>query len=136
MSKFDILTKYITLIRSDDNGEWVIDRRNDGSLESPRQIPFVNYSEWVQNFIKDAYKFKDSNIDFELHNYREILDDNNIKWDLESMKNADISNLNSQCILALIMGAVRAERFCDGALLDFFESGCILKWIERLCIRK
>lgn len=29
-------------------------------------------------------------------------------------------------------GAVRAERFCDGALLDFFESGSVLKWLERL----
>ena len=50
----------------------------------------------------------------------------------ESMKNADVSNLNAQCVLALIMGAVRAERFCDGALLDSFKSGCILKWLERL----
>jgi len=48
------------------------------------------------------------------------------------MKNADVSDLNAQCVLALIMGAVRAERFCDGALLDFFKSGCILKWLERL----
>jgi hypothetical protein len=48
------------------------------------------------------------------------------------MKNAEISNLNVQCVLALIMGAVKAERFCDGALLDFFKSGCILKWLERL----
>ena len=37
---------------------------------------------------------------------------------MESMKNTDVSNLNAQCVLALIMGTVRAERFCDGALLD------------------
>ncbi len=48
------------------------------------------------------------------------------------MKNADDSNLNAKCVLALIMGSVRAERFCDGALLDFFNSGCILKLLERL----
>jgi hypothetical protein len=48
------------------------------------------------------------------------------------MKNADVSNLNAQCVLALIMGAVRAERFCDGVLLDFFKSSSILKWLERL----
>ena len=48
------------------------------------------------------------------------------------MKNADVSNLNAQCVLALIMDAVRAERFCDGALLDFFTSGSMLKWLERL----
>ncbi len=27
------------------------------------------------------------------------------------MKNADVSNLNAQCVLALIIGSVRAERF-------------------------
>ncbi|WP_230874981.1 DUF6508 domain-containing protein [Lysinibacillus cavernae] len=27
---------------------------------------------------------------------------------------------------------MEAERFCDGALLDFFKSGYILKWLERL----
>ena len=32
----------------------------------------------------------------------------------------------------LLWGAVRAERFCDGALLDFFESGSVLKWLEWL----
>jgi len=30
------------------------------------------------------------------------------------------------------MGAVRAERFCDGALKEFVENGSITKWLERL----
>ena len=68
----------------------------------------------------------------ELTRYGDILKDNGLERDSESMKSADISNLNLQCVMALIMGAVRAERFCDGALLDFFKSGYILKWLERL----
>lgn len=28
------------------------------------------------------------------------------------------------------MGAVRAERFCDGALIGFFEDGAILRLLE------
>ena len=63
--------------------------------------------------------------------YGDILKDNGLEWDSESMKNAVVSNLNAQCVLALIMGAVGAERFCDGTLLDFFKSGRILKWLER-----
>ena len=47
------------------------------------------------------------------------------------MKNANVSSLNAQCVLALLMG-VRAERFGDGILLSYFESGTILKWLERL----
>ena len=64
--------------------------------------------------------------------YEEILKDNGLEWNIESIKNADVFNLNAQCVLAFSMGAVRAERFCEGVLLDLFESGCILKWLERL----
>ena len=132
MSKFDILVKYIPIIQADGIGEWVVDKENDGTPEHPIQMPFVDYSEMVHNFIDDVYAFEESNKDMELTRYGDILKDNGLEWDSESMENADVSNLNAQCVLALIMGAVRAERFCDGALLDFFKSGCILKWLERL----
>lgn len=132
MSKFDILTKYIPIIQEDNIGEWVFDKENDGTLENPIQVPYVNYSEMVNNFVDDVYTFHNSNKDMELTRYGDILKESGLEWDSESMENADISNLNAQCVLALIMGAVRAERFCDGALLDFFKSGCILKWLERL----
>ncbi len=132
MSKFDILTKYISRIQTDSIGKWIIDQKNDGTLEHPIQMPFVDYSEIVRNFIDDVYIFEESNKDMELTRYGDILKDYDIEWDIESMKNADVSIVNVQCVLALIMGAVRAERFCDGALLDFFKNGYILKWLERL----
>jgi Family of unknown function (DUF6508) len=132
MSKFDILTKYISMIQADNIGDWVIDKENDGTLEHPIHMPFVNYSEIVNGFIGDVYTFEENNKDMELTRYGEILKDNGVEWGMESMENADVSNMNAQCILALIMGAIRAERFCDGALLDLFKSGCILKWLEKL----
>lgn len=132
MSKYDILTKYIPIIQADSIGEWILDEENDGTSERPIQMPFVSYSEMVHKFISDVYTFEKNNKDMELTRYEDILKDNDLEWDAESMKNADVSNLNAQCVLALIMGAVRAERFCDGALLDFFKSGCMLKWLERL----
>lgn len=132
MSKFEILLKYIPIIQADGIGEWVIDKGNDGTPEHQIQMPFVGYSEMVHNFINDVYTFEERNKDMELTRYGDILKDNGLEWGMESMKNADVSNLNAQCVLALIMGADRAERFCYGALLDFFKSGCILKWLERL----
>ena len=48
------------------------------------------------------------------------------------MSEADVSKLDAQCVMALIVGAVRAERFCDGALLGFFKDGSIQKWLTRL----
>lgn len=55
----------------------------------------------------------------ELNRYGDILNQNGLKWGSKSMSTADVSNLDAQCIMALITGAVRAERFCDGACLDF-----------------
>lgn len=86
----------------------------------------------IARFIRDLYDFEDNNEAFELTRYNEILEKNGLKWDSESMSEADVSDLDSQCVMALIMAAVRAERFCDGALLDFFENGSMKKWLTRL----
>lgn len=50
------------------------------------------------------------------------------------MEEVDASSLDEKCILALIMGAIRAERFCDGALLSFLRKGCIQQWLQ--CLKK
>ena len=132
MNKFSNLTKYIPLIETDDIGTWTIDRENDGTPEHPIQMPFVNYSEMVHRFIDDVYDFSDNNKDFELNRYGEILERNGLEWGTKSMSEADVSSLDAQCAMALITGAVRAERFCDGALLGFFKDGSIRTWLERL----
>ena len=132
MKKFENLIKYLPLLEDDNIGTWIIDRENDGTPEHPIQMPFVNYFEMVHNFIKDVYDFEEKNKDFELTRYGEILEKNGLEWGSKSMSEADVSSLDGQCIMALIMGAVRAERFCDGALLGFFKDGNIKKWLERL----
>ena len=132
MKKFENLIKYLPLLEDDNIGVWIIDRENDGSPEHPILMPFVNYSEMVHDFIKDVYDFEEKNKDFELTRYGEILEKNGLEWGSKSMREADVSSLDSQCVMALIMGAVRAERFCDGALLGFFKDGSIKKWLERL----
>ena len=48
------------------------------------------------------------------------------------MTNVNIDELNGQAVLALIMGAVRAERFCSGALEGVLQNGSITKWLKRL----
>ena len=130
--KFENLIKYISLLDNDSIGTWIIDHENDGTPEHPIQMPFVNYSEMVHHFIEDVYDFNENNKDFELTHYGEILEKNGLEWGTKSMSDADVSALDAQCVMALIMGAVRAERFCDGALLGFFKDGSIKKWLERL----
>ncbi|MEH3001777.1 DUF6508 domain-containing protein [Bacillus pumilus] len=132
MSQFDILTKYIPLLQEDHIGEWVIDQENDGTAEHPIQMPFVNYSETVRHLIEDVYTFAKQHQELELTRYREILKENGIEGGSNDMENVDISNLNAQCVLALMMGVVRAERFSEGAIFNFFKSGDIVKCLERL----
>ena len=67
-----------------------------------------------------------------LTRYGDILGEANIKWDAQSMKYADVSALDGRTVMALLVGAVRAERFCDGAFLAFCEDSNIAKWLQRL----
>ncbi|MBD3860804.1 hypothetical protein IEE86_13800 [Bacillus sp. 28A-2] len=132
MSRFESLRKYIPMLQKDRIGEWVIDQENDGTAERPIQMPFVHYSETVQHIIEDIYTFAEQHQEMELTRYRKILKENGIEGGLNDIENVDISTLNAQCVLALIMGGVRAERFCDGAIFNFFKSGAMLKCLERL----
>lgn len=132
MSKFESLTKYLPQLGDDSIGTWFIDHENDGTMEHPIQMPFVMYTRMVDEFVEDVYRFERSHQDFRLNRYGEILNQNGIEWDSKSMSSADVSNMDAHCVMALIMGAVRAERFCDGALLGFFKDGSIRKWLERL----
>lgn len=132
MNKYKNLIKYLSLLKEDNIGTWIIDRENDGTPEHPIQMPFVNYSETIYQFIEDVYDFNENNKEFELTHYGDILKKNGIEWGSKSMSNADVSALDAQCVMALIMGAVRAERFCDGALLGFFKDGSIRRWLTRL----
>ena len=129
---FEPLTKYLIQIQGDDIGTWIIDNKNNGTPEHPIQMPFVNYSVTVHHFIDDVYEFIEKHKDLELNHYGEILNENGIDWGSQSMSDADVSVLDARCVLALIVGAVRSERFCDGALLAFFKEGNITKWLNRL----
>jgi len=130
--KYEELTRFIPAIIDDGFGKWIIDHKNDGTPEHPIQFPFINYSECVRELEHAVYEFDKKNPDMELHNYGAILEANGIEWGTRSMEAANVSNMDAQVVLALLLGAIRAERFCDGALLGFLESGAILRWLKRL----
>ena len=123
------LTKYIDLFSEETIGEWHVDTEGDGSLERPYQLPFVVYSDLVNEFISDIYDYADQ---IGVNDYAEILKRNGIEWKSKSMSAVDVTGLSVDVICALLLGAVRAEKFCDGALLGFFESGAIKKWLTEL----
>lgn len=132
MKKYSALTKYINLLKNDIVGEWSCDKENDGSSERPMHLPFVIYSITVKKLADDIYKFAKESDEIVPSKYAKILQDNGIEWGYDSMIKADASGLDAQCILALLIASLRAERFCDGALLEFIKSGAVTRWLKRL----
>ena len=132
MKKYSALTKYINLLKNDNAGEWICDKENDGSSERPMHLPFVVYSITVDKLTDDIYKFAKESDEIVLSKYADNLNANGIKWGYDSMMKADASELDAQCILALLIASLRAERFCDGALLEFIKNGAVIRWLKRL----
>ena len=132
MKKYSELTKKINLLENDNEGERIVDKENDGSSERPMHLPFVSYSIAVDNLADDIYKFAKESNEIVPGKYAEILQANGIEWGYDSMMKADASELDAQCILTLLIASLRAERFCDGALLEFIKSGAVTRWLKRL----
>ena len=132
MYRFEKLTKYIPLLNQTEIGNWVIDTENDGTIEHPIQFPFVAYSSLVSNFIDDVSGFVEDNPELHLNRYPDILEESGLEWSTQSMSGAIAEDLDAKVVCALIVGAVRAERFCDGALLTFFTNCSIMRWLHRL----
>lgn len=132
MKKYSALTKYINLLKNDIVGEWNCDKENDGSSERPMHLPFVIYSITVHRLEGDIYKFAKESDEIVPGKYADILQANGIEWGYDSMMKADASVLDAQCILALLIASLRAERFYDGALLGFIKSGAVTRWLKRL----
>lgn len=131
MGTFDLLTKYLSLLDGDQFGEWNPIHKDRVEKVDTFIMPYVNYSETIKDFIRDVYRFADSHIDFDLNQYNRILQDHCI--DLTSnWQTIDISSLDAQCLTALIMGAIRTERFCDGTILGLLEGGYLQAWLGQL----
>lgn len=130
MAKYELLTKYIHVFENDDFGEWFIDKENDGSMEHPIQMPYVMYSKTIDDFIDDVHRFVDLHEDMGLTDYRKVIEERGI--DMSEAKQADVSNIDAIGLCALIVANVRAERFCDGAILSSCKDGTFIKWLNRL----
>lgn len=132
-SRFKVLTKHIGKIaKADVYGEWRPVREKDSIPKHVIHLQGLAYNDVVDSFTADFHSFAMSHPEYQLTSYRSILESYGIQWDMESMRNVDVAALDEHGLLALLMGAIRADRFCEGALLGFFENGCILRWLKRL----
>lgn len=130
---YEGLTKYLPeLDKAEGYGEWVVDRRGRGTTDNLMRVPRVSYGSLVMDVVHAIYAFEREHPEYVLNRYGDILERNGLRWDGRVMREADVSRLDGQAVAALILGAVRADRFCDGALIGFFEDGSIKRWFEKL----
>lgn len=119
-------------LQKSEGGHWRKDEENDGSSASPIQMPYVELSTEMGDFI---HRVNDVNLiypEFELNNYKEILSKNGIGLGSNSLISADVSKLDMQGVLVLMLGAIRTDRFIEGILLALFKNGSIDRWLRRL----
>lgn len=132
ISKFRELTDFIPQIKETFLGNWVVDTQGLTDLKIIKQAPYVNYATVVRRFISALYCFCENHPEYEHVNYLETLKAaGSDTWENE-LENADVSKMDAKAVIALLIGAVRADRFSEGALLDLLEEGCVLRWLERL----
>lgn len=130
---FESLTKHLPAIENAEGfGNWVVDRESKGTMDDPIEMPYVNYGTTVADVEQAIYDFVDEHPEYELTHYRDILERNGLEWGSQAMSGADASELDGQAVMALLLGTVRAERFCDGAPLGFFGDGSMRRWLLRL----
>ena len=127
---FETLTCYISQIDTEKAGNWGPDHVTGKNGKDEPVMPFVIYSSGIKKLVEAVGTFAREHP--ECKSYDDILAQSNIEWGEDSMGKADVSKLDGKTVFALILGACRAERFCDGALLYFAESGCLSRWLHRL----
>lgn len=132
MQNFNNLTMFIDKFQNIEYGKLIIDDKNDGSPEHPRQMPYIKYHDLVYDFISAICDFQSGHTEFDLINYKEILHSQLIEWNIASMEGAIVEDLNAETVLALLIGILRLERFCEGTLLSMLKNGVVQRCLMRL----
>ncbi len=127
--EFKSLTDYIPKLQNTDTGKWYPEKQSgDGSVVKPLQMPFVVYQNDIRELEKEMYRFDKEHPQYDLKEYRSILEESGVS----ALDGFDVTNAEAKVVLALILCAFRTERFCEGAIKEFLENGCILRWLKRL----
>ncbi len=129
IQEFKTLTDYILKLQNADTGKWYPENQSGGgSVENTLQMPFVVYQNDIRELEKEMYRFDKEHPQYNLKEYRSILEECGVG----NLQIFDITNAEAKVVLALILCVFRMERFCEGAIKEFLENGCILRWLERL----
>src|SRR5574344_643345 len=100
MSRFDSLLELIEPLEKGAHGRWISDSDHKGTMDDPIPMPFCSYSEAVHKLADAVYEFVENNPEYELKNYQKLLEDRGLKWSMDFFREADVSIMDAQGILA------------------------------------
>lgn len=126
--RYKIITDHIDILSNSNFGEW----SSVNSSEDVVTLPFVIYSKEVMDFLLSVDNFLDIENNDIFFDYKALLERENIEYSMDTFIDADINTLQAETLCAMIIGTIRANRFCEGVLLEAFEHGHILKWLKRI----
>lgn len=132
MSEFDKLIALLESLQDNNYGHWVMDNEHTGTQNNPIRPPYLSYSKVVFDLIDAVYDFSKNNPDYNLGHYNKLLEERGLEWNHQSVKSADVYDMDAQGVMALLMALVRGERFCEGSISSALRKGIVQKWLFRL----
>ena len=127
---FENLTRYLDELKACCNfGEWC-GMGSHGTSEN--QMPFVNYSKLSLDVVKEISAIVHSHPELRLTSYQSVLEEKGIEMSAKSFDRRDVSKLDGQAVMAMLVCIVRMNRFVEGLLLEYLENGKFAEWIGRL----
>lgn len=100
--------------------------------DEQQTVPVLVYSDECMALSKAIHEFVNDNPEYNLKNYTEIIEKHIIDTRKVPLDEVDVTKMDETGVLALLVAAVRYERFCDGFYLNMLESGAVLRWLKRL----
>ena len=127
-SIFEGLTNLLKDLKGDEYGIIHHSEGHKGTMDDPIPMPYIAYSETVLKLIDAVYEFDKAHPEYDLKNYMEIMEKNGIK----NMDEIRPEEYDAHVVMAVLMGIVRQEKFCDGAILSRLKNGMVQKLLQRL----
>ena len=128
---FESLTRLIPELQRGPWGEWR-GGEGAGTLEDPKQMPYISYNHAVHKLIQGMYEFHEKHPEFGLNDYFAVLKQYGIEERSRGIENTDIFTLESKPATAMLMEIIRADRINEGLIEMYLENGVIIQLLNRL----
>ena len=94
--------------------------------------PYESFCETVVEFDDAVMLFVEKHSDMGLKHYYSTLEKAGINLQDDPMKRKDISTLDDKTVVALIVWAMRSDRFSPGSFMKYCRNGSIVECLKRL----